>query len=249
MSNIQIYKKPELAVLSDEKKIVAYNDVERLTIAKKITESLLNTIGVGNNSNEDHHIELIKFISEEKYFTPGEIKKAFDLVLRGHLKIDLFQQINCLIYGKVMNLYRQHKLEKLKVYNQKERERKYIAEMENHKNEYSERNAALRLFKEFKEENRIIGVVEHIYPYLFKQKVLPDHTKDFRTEMMKRATAVALLEAEVNTSGTAQDILQAINKVKIGDDSQRINRVVKRLIIDLAFRRLIEKNVELETLI
>jgi len=118
MSNIKIYKKPELAILSDEKKLRSHNDVERLTIAKRIVENLLNKLGVSNKSNEEHHIEAIKYISSDKEFSPGEFEKAFELVMNGVLKIELYQQVNCLIIAKVMNLYKNHKIEKLKFYKQ-----------------------------------------------------------------------------------------------------------------------------------
>lgn len=119
MSNITIYKKPELAILSDQRKLRTYNDVERLTIAKGIVENLLNALGVSNKSNEEHHIEAIKYISNDKEFSPDEFKKAFELVMNGILKIELYQQVNCLIIGKVMNLYRDYKIQNLKSYKQK----------------------------------------------------------------------------------------------------------------------------------
>lgn len=119
MDKLQIYKKPELAILSDERKLRSYNDVERLTIAKGIVENLLNSLGVSNKSNEEHHIEAIRYIASNKEFSPGEFKKAFELVMTGVLKIELYQQVNCLIIGKVMNLYKNHKIENLKLYKQK----------------------------------------------------------------------------------------------------------------------------------
>lgn len=122
MSNIQIYKKPQLAILSEENKIRSYNEVERRAISSKIVMELLVKLGVGKNSNEEHHLEAIKYISNNKEFAPKEYAKAFDLVINGTIKddrFDLFQQLNCLIIGKVMNLYKRHKFEVLKIYKQK----------------------------------------------------------------------------------------------------------------------------------
>ncbi len=45
MPNIITYKKPELAVISDLKKMREYSDKDRLTIAKNIVNGLLIKLG------------------------------------------------------------------------------------------------------------------------------------------------------------------------------------------------------------
>lgn len=237
MSNIQIYKKPELAVLSDEKKIVAYSDVEKLTIAKEIVVYLFNAIGVGSNANEKHHIELIKFISEEKEFTPGEIKKAFDLVLRGYLEIDMFQQINCLIYGKVMTKYRKYKVEALRVYNQKEQERKFNEANEKFVNEYSIKDSTIKMFENFKLNNKITeNTVEHIYKYLYELGKLPKHTKEFKQEFLNKAKAVCIFNKSQKNK-----IQKTMNSF-----SDETTTIVKRLIVDSYFRSLIDLKINIK---
>lgn len=116
MSNLTTYKKPELAVISELKKLREYSNTDRLTIAKNIVEGLLNRLGVGHKSNELHHIEAIKFIADNKEFTPDEFSKAFDLAIEGILKIDILQQLNCVVIGRVMALYKAYKIENLKNY-------------------------------------------------------------------------------------------------------------------------------------
>ncbi len=119
MSNITTYKKPELAVISEVKKMREYSDTDRLTIAKNIVNGLLIKLGVSGRSNTKHHIEVIRFIADNKEFTPEEFTKAFDLAIDGELKIDLFQQLNRVVMGRVMTLYKTYKIEKLRAYTQR----------------------------------------------------------------------------------------------------------------------------------
>ncbi len=119
MPNLTTYKKPELAVISDTKKMREYSDTDRLTIAKNIVNGLLIKLGVSGRSNTSHHIEVIRFIADNKEFTPEEFTKAFDLAIDGELKIDLFQQLNRVVMGRVMSLYKTYKIEKLRAYRQR----------------------------------------------------------------------------------------------------------------------------------
>ena len=116
MSNLTTYKKPELAVISDAKKMREYSDTDRLTIARSIIDSLIVRLAVSGNSNSAHHVESIRFIVRNKEFTPEEFTKAFDLAIDGELNIDLFQQLNEVVMGRVMVLYKAYKIEKLRVY-------------------------------------------------------------------------------------------------------------------------------------
>ncbi len=124
MPNLTTYKKPELAILSDAKKMREYSDTDRLTIAKNIVNGLLIKLGVSGKSNTKHHIEVIRFIADNKEFTPEEFTKAFDLAIDGELKIDLFQQLNRVVMGRVMSLYKAYKIEKLRAYRQRKAPKK-----------------------------------------------------------------------------------------------------------------------------
>ena len=124
MPNITTYKKPELAVISDTKKMREYSDTDRLTIAKNIVNGLLIKLGVSGRSNSSHHVEVIRFIADNKEFTPEEFTKAFDLAIDEELKIDLFQQLNRVVIGRVMALYKAYKIEKLRAYRQRKAPKK-----------------------------------------------------------------------------------------------------------------------------
>ncbi len=119
MPNLTTYKKPELAVISEVKKMREYNDIERNTIARLIVNGLMGRLGVSGKATTTHHVESIRFIRENKEFTPEEFTKAFELAIEGELKIDLFQQLNCVVIGRVMSLYKAYKIEKLRAYRQR----------------------------------------------------------------------------------------------------------------------------------
>ena len=119
MTNITTYKKPELAIISDAKKMREYSDTDRLTIAKNIVVGLIGRLGVSGKATATHHVESIRFIAGNKEFTPEEFTKAFELAMDGTLKIDLFQQLNCVVIGRVMTLYKTYKIEKLRAYRQR----------------------------------------------------------------------------------------------------------------------------------
>lgn len=116
MNKLAIIQKPELQLINETKKLRDYSEVERLTISKTIVVSLLNKLGVGNKSNEKHHIEVIKFIANNKVYTPEEFEKAFNLAIEGAFNIDLLQQLNCIVVGKVMNEFRNYRKHNLKNY-------------------------------------------------------------------------------------------------------------------------------------
>ena len=119
MPNITTYKKPELAIISEVKKMREYSEVERNTLAHTIVVGLVRRLGVSGRSNPNHHLECERYISNNKEFTPEEFTKAFELAIEGELKIDLFQQLNCVVIGRVMVLYKTYKIEKLRAYRQR----------------------------------------------------------------------------------------------------------------------------------
>jgi len=117
MNKLLIYKKPLLAVLEQEKKLRDYNEQERLFACKNIITVLLLDLGVGSKSDPQQHLRAIQHLFENcgKY-SVNEIKKAFSLAITGKLDIELFQQINILVIGKVLRAFDVYKIEKLKVY-------------------------------------------------------------------------------------------------------------------------------------
>ena len=190
MPNLTTYKKPELAVISEVKKIREYSDTDKLTIAKNIVDGLLIKLGVSGKSNSAHHVEVIRFIADNKEFTPDEFTKAFDLAIDGELKIDLFQQLNRVVMGRVMVLYKAYKIEKLRAYRSRKKTEKTISDDEQ---EFIMIEAVDRIEKEYKANKEITGTFVHVYDYLFTQGVLPKHTKAFKSRILKKSKEVFLI--------------------------------------------------------
>jgi len=246
MSNIEIYKKPELMVLSESKKLRNYDQTERLTISKKIIENLLNKLGVGNKSNEQHHIAAIKFLSENKEFAPEEFDKAFNLAIEGILGVDIFQQVNCVVIGKVMVAYRNYRTENLKSYKHKQQLLKANITMTKEEQEFSIIEGCDRLFREYKFNKTISGVYVHIYDHLFKKGLLPTD-KLYKDLIYAKAQVLAISEAKEiarengETKKTVDRVIKEIeDKVNLTPVS-----IAKRLVLEEYFDELIKNNENL----
>jgi hypothetical protein len=115
MSNIEIYKPPMLAIIEQETKLRDMPSEERLMKCTQIVANLLLDLGVGSKSDPQQHLRVIKFLADDcgKY-TVKEVEYAFKLAIQGKLSVDLFQQINVLVVGKVLNAFDNYKTEKLR---------------------------------------------------------------------------------------------------------------------------------------
>mgnify|MGYP003645485364 FL=1 len=115
MSNIQIYKQPLLAVIEQETKIREMPNEERLMKCTQIVANLLLDLGVGSKSDPQQHLRVISFLADDcgKY-SVKEVEYAFKLAIQGKIGVDLFQQINVLVVGKVLKAYDDYKTEKLR---------------------------------------------------------------------------------------------------------------------------------------
>lgn len=115
MSNIQVYKQPLLAVIEQETKIREMPNEERLMKCTQIVANLLLDLGVGSKSDPQQHLRVISFLADDcgKY-SVKEVEYAFKLAIQGKIGVDLFQQINKLVVGKVLKAYDDYKTEKLR---------------------------------------------------------------------------------------------------------------------------------------
>jgi len=191
MSNITTYKKPLLAILEENKKIRNYEVTERLTISYKIVNDLLLDLGVSSKSDPEQHKRLIQYISEEcGRFTFEEIQKAFKMVLCGSLEMDLFQQINVLVFSKVMKLYQQHKNEKLRTYRLSKPKRDLMNEKEKQQLKIQGITKQLEYFFNFRkvDVNRI-----YVYDIFDKLNLMP---KDIEYKNAVKKDAIEILKKE-----------------------------------------------------
>jgi len=168
MSNIEIYKKPQLIILEEQPKLRTMQIESRLTVAKLLVSNLLNDLGVGKNSDTNHHIRTIKFIAESMInYSAGEIEKAFQMFIAGDFREKPYQQLNSVIVGKVMGEYENHKRDKLKVYRQKETlKNQQMKKPTKAEEERIMLDAVDRVKKEVKEFGHIKGSAHHVYDFL-----------------------------------------------------------------------------------
>ena len=175
MSNIQIYKKPELQILSEKPKFRSMNEEQRNGMAHKIVEKLSNMLGVSSRANENHVIETIGFIAENyPNHSPDEIIKAFQLALSGKLDVELFQQLNSIVIGKVMKMYDRFKLNELSDYRRKQAEEKAKSEFElSEEQKRAINNKAVLLSLDYYLENGSVDKTRlYVYDTLVKRELL-----------------------------------------------------------------------------
>ena len=241
MSNIQTYKPPLLAILEQKNKLRDYPIEKRLMIAKNLVVNLLSDLGVSAKADTNHHVRAIKYISESCVnYSAEEIEKAFSLCIGGEIKIDLFQQINALVVGKVIREYEIYKKENLKEYRRK------MKAQQIKKQTYTEDEkenimleAVDRLQKEYNQNGEITGAVTHIYDYLFEKGLLPKHNKKFKDRILEKAKKIAKSEA-MSEAGRDYNIHRQLDsmlkKIETGQ-SDKIKPISKRLVLEEYFKQ------------
>jgi len=240
MSNIVIYEKPLLAVLESHKKMRDYSDEERMTISKDLIKNLLNDLGVGKNSDTQHHIRAIKHTYDTLgHYTPEEVKHAFTMFISHKLNIDVYQQLNSVVIGRVMREYEIQKIDKLRLYKQK------MAELKNKEKEMSEEDkefimleAVDRIKKEVQQNGTIVSNVIGVYMYLYSKGVLPEHTKEFKEKYTKLAIPIARGEAASKATYSLDDhrkLKERIESITQGK-GEAIKNIAKRLILTDYFK-------------
>ena len=212
MSEITIYKKPLLAVLEQEKKLRDFPEEERLFKCKQIIGNLLFDLGVSKKSEVEHHLRAISYLNKEcgKY-SVAEIEKAFTLAISGKLEMDLFQQVNVLVIGKVLSAYDNYKKEKLKIYRLAERQKKEMLPPMTKKEEIFYRNQAVNKQIEFFQDNRFVDATRvFVYDIFDKMGLMPI---DLEYKKSVKKDAIEILKFEFsNKKATNKDEFNKIKK-------------------------------------
>jgi hypothetical protein len=248
MSNLTTYKTPLLAVLEQEKKIREYSEEERLTLSLNLVTNLLLDLGVSSKSDPEQHQRAIQFLANDcgKY-TIREIDKAFKLAIQGYLNIDLFQQVNVLVIGKVLKAFDDYKIEQLRVFRQKKIKQEQSQIMtEQEKNEYI-KHAILKQILFFKEngycdENRFF-----VYD-LFEKNGLLNLDKETKLKIKKQA--IESLKKEYNTKRAKDRYENKLLKEKIKDlDKEKSDEIkirCKVLALEYYLKKAINNKKETE---
>ena len=243
MDKLSVYKPPILAVIEQNTKLRDYNEVDRLGLCKKIITTLLNDLGVGSKADTNHHVRAIKFLLDNYiHYSVEEIEKAFSLAISGKLNIDLFQQINPLIVGKVMKAYEDYKKEKLKVYRQDQLKSKLQIEMTNEEKLHLVNSAVKKQYEYFLEKRLIDKSRIHVYTIL-DEKGFMRTDKEYKKEVKKDAIHILKKEYENKKAGSREEKKQINNTIANiikGSDSEIITKC-KELALE-EFFRVIEKD-------
>ena len=246
---LQIYKKPMLALITETKKLRNYPEPERLSIATKMIMDLNNDLGVSSKANPDHHIRAIKFIAETcGNYTPEEMTEAFKKFIAHEFKMEVYQQVNAVVVGRIIREWEFYKTEKLKIYNLKKQEIRMEAQRptdEDTENIMIE--ACDRIYREYKSTRQITGAIPHIYKYLFEKNLLPNHNKEFKEAIKQRAIAIAKSEAYTAAGSDylkhikIKDTIAAIEAGTGGD----IKGIAKHIIVADFIRELIKEGTNI----
>ena len=250
MANIEIYKKPELIVLEENMKLRDYNDEQRNLQSIKLVNDLLSDLGVGKNADTKHHLRAIKFINDScKNYTPEEIEKAFSLAIEGVLNVDLLQQINPLVIGKVMREYQSYKTRKTNEYRQKIAEENFnkVTEMTSNQkiewNKYTVRESLAHFV-----ENGLVDT-SRIYAFDILDKLdYLSKDKEYRNKIYKDSKFLVqqdLISEKPQTRERKDEIKLALKNLDLPKQSPVILKS-KELVLSEFFRKLIKDKKRLE---
>tara|TARA_R110002096_G_C14564226_1_gene720122 strand:+ start:826 stop:1599 length:774 start_codon:yes stop_codon:yes gene_type:complete len=190
MNEIAIYKKPLLAVLADDKKLRSYLPEEILMQSKKIVQTLLITLGVGDKADTNHHVTAIKYLAENcGQYSVREIQHAFTLAIGGKLEIELFQQLNVLVIGKVLAAFEKHKRERLRVYNLNNAFKKQDAKMTEQDKIFYINQAIDKQFSYFLKNRSVDASRIYVYDIFDKMGLMPTDL-DYKNSVKKDAIEI-----------------------------------------------------------
>ncbi len=239
MNELVKYNKPLLAVLESHTKLRDYTDEERLTISKLLVQDLLNDLGVSKNSDVEHHIRTIKHVSETLgNYTKEEIKKAFQMFISREFNIDVYQQLNSVVVGRVMREFEMFKKQNLQEYRRKQSELKNQSkQMTDEDKEMIMIEAIDRIKKEVQQNGYIDSVCTHVYDHLDSKGLLPTD-KESKMVVWEKAKLIAKREAMEKATQSYEEhtklktVLEKIEKGQIN-----VVSISKRLVLEEYFKK------------
>jgi hypothetical protein len=252
MSELILYQPPLLAVLESKPKLRTYQPEQRLMLIKNLVVSLLGDLGVSSKADTEHHIRSIKFINETCLnWTIEEIEKAFQMYICNEFDVEVFQQLNPVVIGKVMSAYQEYKAQKLANYKEKlKAEQNKPKEMSEQEKEEIMINATLRLYQEYRKENKVDGFIKHIYDFLYEKGLLPTDP-EYKRQIFEKAKMYAKAEVRAGRSVSftpSRIVKDILAKIEDGT-SDKIIPIAKRIVIEEYFEKVTKKGLNLEELL
>lgn len=235
--NLTVYKKPALAILESQKKLRDYPKEIRLGICKKILDNLLLDLGVGNNADVNKILRVLNYLNTDcGNYAPEEIEEAFKLAISGKLEIDLLQQINVLIVGKVLKLFTDYKNQKLKNFRLKSLKPKDTV---NVSEKIIINNKILERVGEFFKKNRFIDDLDFYAYDILEQRGIIDLSIEEKDSIKKDAICILQKEYSEKKSNSREDFknIQSILKGLKNGNHSKIKIRCKVLALQDYFRK------------
>ena len=111
---ISIRQEPLELVYNNEVKIRDIKDQNSIIELLNYLYVLLNIKKVNQLNALEESVLNGVILTSYRHFTINEIKHAFRLAVSGFLKIEMYQKLDSITFGKVMMAYNDHKLNKIK---------------------------------------------------------------------------------------------------------------------------------------
>lgn len=241
--NLKVYKKPTLAIIESQKKLRDYPEEIRLGICKKILDNLLLDLGVGNNADVNKILRVLNYLNADcGNYSPEEIEEAFKLAISGKLDIDLLQQINVLIVGKVLKLFTDYKNQKLK--NFRLNYLKPKSTVDSSKKEIIN-NKILERVGEFFKKNRFVDDLDFYAYDILEQRCVIELSIEEKESIKKDAIFILQKEYDQKKSNSREDFknTQSILKGLKNGNHSKIKIRCKVLALQDYFRRYYGKGI------
>lgn len=184
---VRMANKPILAVAMENPRISQYPEEVRNINTLSFIEWALDMLGVNHKEGgEGHHVAVHQFVNTQlSNYTYQELRQAILMYVTGEFNqsgIMVTQQFNCVVLGKVMNVYDEHKQQALYKYNRLKRDQQAeeVELTEEQKMELTLQGVQ-NCFNEYVKTNTIIPGYIWVYDYLTKQNVLSNSDDEKKT--------------------------------------------------------------------
>ena len=232
MSKIIKYNEPKLITLENKVRLYDYKESDLNKACVLLVADLADLLGVSDQKTR-HLNKLTQFIKGAyTTYTLEEIQYAFQLYVEGEFIDKPYQQLNAVVFGKVMRDFQNYKSNKLQEYRRKKR---FVQEQEGKpSSEQIERmmlDAVDRCAKEVKYTGKLEGSEYHIYDFLEESGRHKFSEEEKKREFIK-AKEIIRKEMEIE-SLESLDARKKFKKIlKSLDKNGRVIGLAKTLLLE-----------------
>ena len=200
---------------------------------------MLGVSSVQGDGKDLHYLAVDQYITDNlgKY-TYGEIKEAFNMLLKGefkHLKemqgFKLFNKLDCILLSKVMECYQIQKQIILKIYDSQLKNNVFLLEQK--KNEISQdekdkiiRSGIINCFNHYSKTGDFEFGTHYVYEVLEEKRLL-NRNAEYRNEIMERVRKELETPKQKAKKTSEKGLKKAIQILKTLDDKSLKPKEVK----------------------